>query len=258
MLSVNRQCKMWAVGQSDPHKHRSRLDRVLFIQRRPESKPSVVHADPDSTHEAARIRVIKFEKALEVMGDSQGPAVECFRSKLEKAKLASRRRPINVEVDECRKFIARSEMRIIDLDEEWTQEMASLTQVRERLQRLEVEQASDSVAPLLQTIPPPDWQTEMDVLKAKLAAMEEEWDEAVRDTARKRQAVGPRGRSIPAMPTLVPWEFDDWMQDRFGSAGWGRRVLEITLKMAEGAECLLQMTGSHGVMWKDRSARYGL
>ena len=47
-------------------------------QRRPESKPSVVRADPDSIREAARIRVIKLEKALEVMGDSQGP--ECLRS----------------------------------------------------------------------------------------------------------------------------------------------------------------------------------
>ena len=54
---------------------------------------------------------MKLEKALEVMGDSQGLAVECLRSELEKAKMASRRRPINVEVDECRKFIARSEKR---------------------------------------------------------------------------------------------------------------------------------------------------
>ena len=46
-------------------------------QRRPESKPSVVRADPASTRE---VRVIKLEKALEVMGNSQGPAVECFRS----------------------------------------------------------------------------------------------------------------------------------------------------------------------------------
>ena len=82
----------------------------------------------------------------------------------------------------------------------------------------------------------------MDVLKAKLAAMEEERDEAVRDTARKRQAVGPRGRSIPAMPTLVPRELDDWMQDRHSDLqdamiegeGDGQRVLEIT-KMAEGS-----------------------
>ena len=151
--------------------------------------------------------------------------------------MASRRRPINVEVDECRKFVARSEKRIIDLDEERIQEMASLTQPRERLQRLEAEQASDSVAPPPQTIPPPDWQTEMDVLKAKLATMEEERDEAVRDTS-KRQAMGPQGRSIPAMPTLVSRELDDWMQDRHSDLqdamieGDGQRVLEITSKVS--------------------------
>ena len=72
-------------------------------QRRPESLPSVVRADPDSTREGARIRVINQDR--EVMRDSQGPAVECLRSELEKAKLASRRRPINVEVDECREYL---------------------------------------------------------------------------------------------------------------------------------------------------------
>ena len=48
-------------------------------QRRPESKPSRLgRADTDSTREAARTRVVKIEKAFGVMGDIQGPAVECF------------------------------------------------------------------------------------------------------------------------------------------------------------------------------------
>ena len=120
--------------------------------------------------------------------------MECLRSELEKAKLASRRRPINIEVEECRKFITRPEKRIIDLDEEWTREMASLAQARERLQRLEAEQVSDPVAP---------------------PQVDGHGRGARRSSARhsKCQAVGPRGHSIPAMATLVPRELD-WMQDR--------------------------------------------
>ena len=269
--TVTRQCKTWAVGQSDPPPAQVQVGQgPVRPQRRPESKPPVVRADPDSIREAARIRVMKLEKALEVMGDSQGPAVECLRSELEKAKLASRRRPINVEVDECRKFIARSGKRIDDLDEERTQEMVSLTQGRARLHRLEAEQVSDSVAPPPQTIPPSDWQTEMDVLKAKLAAMEEERDEAVRDTARKRQAVGPRGRSIPAMAHFGPSgtrRLD--AGPSFRSAGChdrGGRSTSLGDHIEDGRRGRVFAANDrqfHGVMREDRSARsrdsrYGL
>ena len=47
-------------------------------QRRPESKPSVVRPDPDSTREAARIRVMKLGKALEVDGGFSRPCCGMF------------------------------------------------------------------------------------------------------------------------------------------------------------------------------------
>ena len=37
--------------------------------------------------------VMKLEKALEVMGDADGPAVECLKGELEKARNAAKRRP---------------------------------------------------------------------------------------------------------------------------------------------------------------------
>ena len=117
--------------------------------------------------------------------DSQGLAVECLRSELEKAKLASRRRPINVDVDECRKFIARSEKRIIDLDEERTQEMASLTQARERLQRLEAEQVSDSDDPA------PRLANRKGCSEGQVGG-EEERDKAVRHSAQAPGSGSPR------------------------------------------------------------------
>ena len=114
-----------------PHKHRSRLDRVLF-KRNTVRSPNVCSRRPTR---------IKLEKEL---CNSQGPAVECLPSELEKV---SWRQGDNQST-------SRSTSAASSLPDQrrgsWTQEMASLTQAREQLQRL--------------------------------AAMEEERDEAVRDT----------------------------------------------------------------------------
>ena len=76
-------------------------------------------------------------------------------------------------------------------------------------------------------------------MKAKLAHLEQERDEVVRVTTRKSHASGHHSM-IPPIPGFTPAELDDWMQDRdFQGAmieGDGKRVLEATSKMAEGAE----------------------
>ena len=54
---------------------------------------------------------------------------------------------------------------------------------------------------------------------------------------------------ILPMQGLTPAELDDWVQDRHSDLqdamieGDGRRVLEITSKMAEGAELQIQWAG---------------
>ena len=65
--------------------------------------------------------------ALAVMEDTDGVAVECLKAELEKAKKACQRPPLDVEVDECRKFIVRSEKRIAELDRERESEQSALT-----------------------------------------------------------------------------------------------------------------------------------
>ena len=62
--------------------------------------------NPDIAREMAHTKVSRLEKALEAMGDLQGPVVEALKADLEKAKAASKKPSVEVEIDECRKFIS--------------------------------------------------------------------------------------------------------------------------------------------------------
>ena len=64
----------------------------------------------------------------EVMGDSQGPVVECMKLELEKARNGE-----NVEVEECRKFIIRPEKRISELDAERESQVMALDEAKETI-----------------------------------------------------------------------------------------------------------------------------
>ena len=88
--------------------------------------------NPDSSREAARLKVMKLEKVLEVMRDADGPVVECLKGELEKARNAAKRRPLQQEVEECRKFIIRSK-RISELDAKHLLEMKAFDEAKERL-----------------------------------------------------------------------------------------------------------------------------
>ena len=68
---------------------------------------------------------------------------------------------------------------------------------------------------------------------------------------RTQQGVGP-GQHIPAMPTMVPGELSQWLEDRQEDLkdAFAREddvgVLELTSKMAQGAERLIQLTRQPG------------
>ena len=53
----------------------------------------MVRVSPDSDCEVARLKVVKIQQALAVMGDTDGVAVECLKADLEKAKEACQRPP---------------------------------------------------------------------------------------------------------------------------------------------------------------------
>ena len=93
------------------------------------------------------------------MGDTDGVAVECLKAELEKG-----RQPLDVEVDECRKFIVRSEKDTAELDRERESEQSALTNAKARLQRLETEQT----VPVVEAPAPADWKAQMEALQAQV------------------------------------------------------------------------------------------
>ena len=103
------------------------------------------------------------------MGDTDGVAVECLKAELEKAKKACQRPPLDIEVDECRKFIVRSEKRIAELDRERESEQSALTNAKARLQRLETEQS----VPVEEAPAPADWKAQMEALQAQVNSLRE-------------------------------------------------------------------------------------
>ena len=89
----------------------------------------------DRAHQQRCGRGWGAEKELEAMGD-EGPVVEVLKSELTKAKSASKQPPLDVEIDQWRKYVATGERRIKQLDSQRAEECALLTEAQERLKRL--------------------------------------------------------------------------------------------------------------------------
>ena len=88
---------------------------------------------PDAVRQAARDRVAKLQQALEVLGDISGAEVDGLRCALEKAKKLSSEPTVEVQITECKGFIARAEKRVADLDAQRAQEVAALEEGRARV-----------------------------------------------------------------------------------------------------------------------------
>ena len=67
--------------------------------------------NPDVARCAAVTQVQKLEKAFEIMGDAEGPAVDALKLELDKARRAAKVPPLSVQVTATQEFIKRSEKR---------------------------------------------------------------------------------------------------------------------------------------------------
>ena len=128
-----------------------------------------------------RSQVQKLEQALLLMSDCPGVVTDVLKQELEKARTASKRPPIDVEVEQCRKFITRSEKRVAELDAERAAEFSALTEAKGRLQHMEAEQAAATSlpAPSAPLFSSPEC-AEIVALNAKVAEVEGERDAAIR------------------------------------------------------------------------------
>ena len=152
-----------------------------------------------------------------MLSDSIGPAVDALKSELEKARPAAKVPPMNVQISSTQEFNRRSEKRLTELEAERTAESKLFEDARERLRHLEAARCAPSATPL-------DLGTQVQTLQQMVNQLQEE-----RDALAKEVQSGPVERpkvrqrlsvphvaedTIPPMPTLVPRELSEWMEDR--------------------------------------------
>ena len=196
--------------------------------------------------ETAFSKVQKLEQALLLMSDCPGLVTDVLKQELEKARTASKRPPIDVEVEQCRKFITRSEKRVAELDAERAAEFSALTEAKGRLERLEAEQAAATslLEPSAPLFPSPEC-AEIVALKAKLAEVQGERDAAIRNQSNKRPAtmssVARASADQPMPMTRLPRELSECLQachEELGQAlvaGNESRVMELSSRLSDGA-----------------------
>ena len=106
---------------------------------------------PDAAREAARNKILKLERALEVLSDSSGPSVDALKSELEKARQAAKARPLKVQITSTQDFIRRSERHVAELEAERIAEAKLLEEARELLRYLEAARSAE------ESRQPPRW-----------------------------------------------------------------------------------------------------
>ena len=186
-------------------------------------------------------------RVVAALEESDMAAREAIQASLVKARAAARVIPVSDRITECRPFIERAERRVTKAEEaveaavSWKKQMeAEVVEGRARLRRLEEELE-------VQAVPVPTT-SEVLRLQAMVSQLQVEKEELLRNASgsmSERPAV--RVEDIPIMPNFIPAELAQWMDDRRVelqealSQGDDAAVLEITSKMAQGAERMVQM-----------------
>ena len=219
------------------------LQRVKEHVARPAQS---VRLSPEAAKTAARLKVDRLEKAVEALGDYDGPELAGLKQALKKARELAQELPIDVQITQCKEFIERSEKRFAKMEAERIAEKKLLEEGRARLVRLE--QAFSvrvgNVADV--SMVAPDTEVKLARLRAQVAELQEN---VVTERPRVRQRVGGGGPA-PPMPTLVPAELSEWMVDRQAelqeamNAGDNLRVLTVTSKLSEAAQHMCELMRS--------------
>ena len=229
----------WPMAQPVQRPRQPRVSPVPAGPRAP-----TVRVSPDGNREAARLKVVKIQQALAVMGDTDLSGCRVSEGGVGEGKKGLPEAPTR-----CRGRRVPEVHHQVREARERESEQSALTNAKARLQRWETEQS----VPVEEAPAPADWKAKMEALQAQVNSLREERDQAVHSPALKRQAVGhvPSRVSgvIPPMPTLVPCRVRQLdARSSVGAPecdelGDQRRVVEVSTKLAEGASQMVYMTG---------------
>ena len=219
----------------------------------PTFKSAKDKVSPDAAREAARNKILKLERALEVLSDSSGPSVDALKSELEKARQAAKAPPLKVQITSTQDFIRRSERRVAELEAERIAESKLLEEARERLRHLEAARSAEESAIPSPPATPMDLGAQVQSLQQMVSQLQEERDALAKEVQggpverpRVRQRLSAPHVSedvIPPMPTLVPREDRQSDMQEVMSSGNLKKLLELTSLQGQAAEKLAEITG---------------
>ena len=208
---------------------------------------------PEEIQASAQASVIRLEKALAFLDESDVIAREALEGSLKRARSQAATVPVLERIKSCEEFVRRAQKRL-------SQAEVAVTEAVERRERMKVEfeegqrrlanlqaEAQNPPAPV-----PPVMEMEAEILRLREHVAELEGTGVAQERPRVRQRVSTSSGVgfIPSMPTLVPGELFTWLEDRQTDlqealiSGDTSRVLELTSKMTEGAEHLREITSS--------------
>ena len=113
---------------------------------KPATDPAL-RVSPDVARVAAQEKARKIEKALEVMTDVEGPAVDALRAELKKVQGAAAVPALDVQIAQCESFISRSQRRLTELEKQRVTEEELLLEAKARWERLRSEAEQVRIAP---------------------------------------------------------------------------------------------------------------
>ena len=212
---------------------------------------------PEVVVEAAKKRVDGIEAALGALaavGTTDGPEVQVLKDCLSRAKRSAQERPLAVQISQTESYLERARKRLTAHDAARQTLVTDIEQSEGRLERLRAAAADAIPRPR----PPADVETQVQGLQQMVNQLQEERDALVRELhgaplesprVRQRLSHGHRSGVIPPMPTLIPGDLSDWMQERHGdlqeamNVGNTGKILELTSMLSDAAEKMADMTG---------------
>ena len=242
------------------------------IPQRQLRTPTASCRSPEEVAEQARKRVGQLQVAMHAL-DLTDPARPALEEALKKARGLATLPSLEEQVQSTEQFLTRAKKRLEVAEKEvvaCTEKRDSLrtgmVSAEERLARLKDEVGRGGQdghpVPNPQFHIPPEVIAELDKLRSMVAnSMQVDHDSEIRrlreqvaqlqgtSTPIERPRVRQRVDPVPYMPGLVPAELAQWMEDRQAdlqealSLDDTSRILELTSKLSEGAERLVEMRG---------------
>ena len=202
----------------------------------------------------------KRKKKREIFGPPPfgAPPFEAppFRAPPFGAKRSAQERPLVQRISHTEFHLERAKKRLTAHDATRQQLVTDVQESEARLERLRALAATADSVPRPRVSPESGNQVQS--LQQTVNQLQEERDALARELRgdiverpRVRQRLSPshRGDTIPPMPTLIPGDLSDWMQDRHAdlqdamNGGNCVKVLELMSMMSNAAENLAEMTG---------------